>query len=71
LQCAEYTKKESRDISPTEFFTEAIAEISISLEELQVLGEELQEQEDIVQLIIGTFPKSINTNIDIAPNLLI
>jgi two-component system, cell cycle sensor histidine kinase and response regulator CckA len=46
LHRAEYTKKESRDISPTELFTEAIAEISISLEELQVLGEELQEQND-------------------------
>jgi two-component system, cell cycle sensor histidine kinase and response regulator CckA len=46
LHRAEYTKKESRDIPPTELFAEAIAEISISLEELQVLGEELQEQND-------------------------
>jgi curved DNA-binding protein CbpA len=39
LHRAEYTKKESRDISQKELFSEAIAEISISLEELQVLGE--------------------------------
>ncbi len=46
LQRGEYTKKQSRDISPTELFTEAITEISISLEELQVLAEELQQQND-------------------------
>ncbi|MCV3214029.1 PAS domain S-box protein [Plectonema radiosum NIES-515] len=46
LQRAEYTKKHYKDISQRELFTEAIAEISISLEELQVLGEELQQQND-------------------------
>jgi two-component system, cell cycle sensor histidine kinase and response regulator CckA len=46
LQRAEYTKKQYKDISQRELFTEAIAEISISLEELQVLGEELQQQND-------------------------